>query len=66
MEVVNLEYYGHLMNPNNYDTARAAPDLHEQLTNKVDWEQHYLHKDFYSKSVNETYDLEEVRAGISF
>ena len=60
MHVINMEYYGHLMNPDSYDTSRAAPDLHEQITNKQDWEEDYLHEDFYSKSVNETYDLEEV------
>ncbi|XP_067945709.1 multifunctional procollagen lysine hydroxylase and glycosyltransferase LH3-like [Watersipora subatra] len=59
LHVTNLEYYGHLMNPDSYDTSRAAPDLHEQMTNKVDWEQHYLHEDFFSKSVNETFDLEQ-------
>lgn len=50
------------MNADSYNTNRAAPDLHEQLTNKMDWEKHYLHEDFYTQSVNETYDLEEVRA----
>lgn len=61
MHVVNLDVYGHLINPDSFDTSRAVPDLYEQLTNKKDWEMEYLHEDFYKISVNETATLEQVR-----
>jgi len=57
--VVNLEAYGHLVNPDSYDTSRAVPDLYEQLTNKIDWEMDYLHPDYHSLSANDTAELEE-------
>lgn len=60
MYVVNMEYYGHLMSPDNYDTSRAVPDLYELFHNQNDWEQYYLHDQFYSQSVNQSYSLPEV------
>jgi len=60
LHVVNMDYYGYLINPDGYDVSRTAPDLYELINNKLDWEQKYLHPEFVTKAINETYELEQV------
>lgn len=44
--VTNLEDYGHLVNPETFDTSRTNPDLYELFSNRYDWEQRYIHPEY--------------------
>lgn len=44
--VTNLEDYGHLVNPETFDTSRTNPDLYELFSNRFDWEQRYIHQEY--------------------
>ncbi|VDO85971.1 unnamed protein product, partial [Soboliphyme baturini] len=46
MLVDNQEYYGHLVNPEDYDTSVIHPDLYNIFENKIDWERKYLHENY--------------------
>lgn len=46
MYVVNLEYYGHLVNADHFNPLLKRPDLYMLLTNQLDWEQRYIHPEY--------------------
>jgi procollagen-lysine,2-oxoglutarate 5-dioxygenase len=42
----NRHEYGHLVNPDEFQTTRMHPDLYELINNKYDWERRYIHPEF--------------------
>lgn len=46
MYTLNLDFYGHLMNPDEYNTQLTRPDFYMMLTNRADWENRYIHPDY--------------------
>lgn len=46
MYVSNLHDYGHLVDPENYDTTRVNSDFYELYHNQLDWERRYIHPDY--------------------
>ncbi|XP_043260024.1 procollagen-lysine,2-oxoglutarate 5-dioxygenase isoform X1 [Colletes gigas] len=51
MYVTNRLDFGHLVDPNSYDTAMTNPDLYQIFDNKLDWEAKYIHEN-YSENFN--------------
>ncbi|CAF4598213.1 unnamed protein product [Rotaria socialis] len=39
--------YGHLMDPDNFNTSLIIPELYEIFTNFLDWKARYIHPDYY-------------------
>lgn len=58
MFVTNLENYGHLVNPDTFDTSRKHPDMYEIYSNQKDWQQKYIHEN-YSKILEDDFKIEE-------
>ncbi|XP_065162876.1 procollagen-lysine,2-oxoglutarate 5-dioxygenase isoform X2 [Atheta coriaria] len=46
MFVSNRVDFGHLANPETYDTALSVPDMYQIFENQKDWEERYIHPDF--------------------
>lgn len=46
MYTVNQEFYGHLINPDQYNIKLTRPDFYMLLTNRPDWEQRYIHPEY--------------------
>lgn len=46
MNVMNYEYFGHLIDGEDFNTSLTSPDFYMMLTNKADWEQKYIHPDY--------------------
>ncbi|XP_063546470.1 procollagen-lysine,2-oxoglutarate 5-dioxygenase [Cydia strobilella] len=46
MHVSNELEFGHLVNPESFDTSRTHPDVYQVMDNKPDWEARYLHPDY--------------------
>jgi procollagen-lysine,2-oxoglutarate 5-dioxygenase len=46
----NYNFYGHLINAEHFDVKRTRPDFYELFTNRIDWEERFLHED-YMKSL---------------
>lgn len=56
--VTNLIDYGHLVNPDNYDTNFLHPDLHQIINNQKDWESKYLHPN-YSRALDPAFVIDQ-------
>ena len=39
--------YGHLVDPDNYNTSLILPELYEIFSNMKDWKTRYIHPDYY-------------------
>lgn len=48
MYVSNEHDFGHLVNPESYDTSRTHPDMYQIFDNKMEWATRYLHEDYIS------------------
>lgn len=48
MHVSNVLDFGHLGNPESYDISRTYPDMYQLFDNKLEWEQRYLHEEYYN------------------
>ncbi|VDP10604.1 unnamed protein product [Soboliphyme baturini] len=46
MFVDSQHYYGHLLDPEDFDTSVIHPDLYNIFQNKFDWERKYLHENY--------------------
>jgi len=55
MYTSNLHHYGHLVDSANYPDDKLYPDLWQMHNNKQDWEEKYLHPDYFSQAVNMSY-----------
>lgn len=51
MYVSNRVDFGHLIDPETYDTTRAAPDMYQIFENAIDWERKYIHQ-LYPENFN--------------
>ncbi|XP_054270597.1 procollagen-lysine,2-oxoglutarate 5-dioxygenase-like isoform X1 [Macrosteles quadrilineatus] len=58
MYVSNLEDYGHLINPEFFDTRLVHPDMYELLFNKMEWERRYISPE-YPENFNPDKALEQ-------
>ena len=58
MYVSNQLDYGHLVNPDHYDTSFASSDLHQVYHNQLDWEKKYLHPN-YGKILDPAFEIEQ-------
>ncbi|XP_039763256.1 procollagen-lysine,2-oxoglutarate 5-dioxygenase 1 isoform X3 [Pararge aegeria] len=47
MHVSNEKVLGHLINPESYDVSRKNPDIYQVMDNQEDWEQRYLHAEYF-------------------
>ncbi|XP_055335239.1 procollagen-lysine,2-oxoglutarate 5-dioxygenase 1-like [Paramacrobiotus metropolitanus] len=45
--VTNQQYYGHLVNADNFDIKLKKPDFYQLIDNKPDWEYRYIHQDYH-------------------
>ncbi|KAJ0183831.1 hypothetical protein K1T71_000254 [Dendrolimus kikuchii] len=48
MHVTNELDFGHLVNPESYDTTRTHPDVYQLFDNKLEWETRYLNEEYPS------------------
>ncbi|XP_075991583.1 procollagen lysyl hydroxylase isoform X2 [Anticarsia gemmatalis] len=48
MHVSNEMDFGHLVNPETYDTSRTHPDMYQIFDNKMEWATRYLHDDYHN------------------
>lgn len=46
MYVSNRLNFGHLVNPDTYDTKLVYPDMYQIMDNKLDWERRYIHPEY--------------------
>lgn len=46
MHVSNEADFGHLVNPESFDTSRTHPDVYQVMDNKLEWENRYLHPEY--------------------
>jgi len=46
MYVTNLVHFGHLKETETYNTTQMHNDMYQMMSNKLDWEDKYLHPDF--------------------
>lgn len=56
--VNNMHDFGHLVDPTNYNINHTHPDFYQLANNVVEWERHYLHKN-YTNVLDEDYDMNE-------
>lgn len=49
MYIINDRDYAHLVNSDNFDITVARPDFYTLLTNQKDWEQRYIHPEYYEQ-----------------
>lgn len=48
----NIHFFGHLTNPQFFDSTRVHPDFYELENNRIEWSQEYLHEN-YSAAVDD-------------
>jgi len=58
MMLDNTNYYGHLINTDDYELKAVHPDIFQIFDNRVDWELKYLHEN-YTNVLKEDYKVEE-------
>nr|XP_023029790.1 procollagen-lysine,2-oxoglutarate 5-dioxygenase 1 [Leptinotarsa decemlineata] len=46
MYVSNRIDFGHLVNPDTFDTTRTEPDMYQIFENSQDWENRYIHEEY--------------------
>ena len=51
MFVTNVHDYGHLINPDGFDTKKTRPDFYELFTNQFDWEKRFIHEEYQAHLV---------------
>lgn len=48
MHLLNRELYGHLVNPETFDTNLGPyPELYQLFENRLDWDLRYVHQDYW-------------------
>lgn len=54
--VYNEEYYGHLVNNEDFNPMLSSPEFYMLLSNQMDWENRYLHRNYVEQlKPNQTY-----------
>ena len=46
MFVSNRLDFGHLVDPESYDTSVTSPDMYQIFENGQDWEEKYIHEEY--------------------
>ena len=59
MFVTNRLDWGHLVDPENFETTHLHDELYEIINNRWDWEKRYIHPN-YSQSLQEGAVLNQV------
>lgn len=54
MFVANVNEYGHLINPDGFDSTKTRPEFYELFSNQFDWEKRYIREDYYAQLLEET------------
>lgn len=49
MNVINTKDYGHLVKYDDFNPQLTSPDFYTLLSNKHDWEQRYIHPEYYDQ-----------------
>lgn len=58
MFATNYDFYGHLVNNEEFDITRTRPDFYELFTNQIDWEKRYIHPE-YAKNLEKDHVPEQ-------
>lgn len=61
--VTNRIDFGHLVNPETFDTTLTNPEMYQLMDNRWDWEQRYLHPN-YSENFNPEFKVPMVKLNI--
>ena len=46
MFATNMDYFGHLINPENFNISKIRPEMFEIATNYLDWTERYIRPDY--------------------
>ena len=46
MYATNMDNFGHLINPENYNISLVRPEMFEIITNLKDWRDRYIHREY--------------------
>jgi len=46
MYATNMDTFGHLINPDNYNISLARPEMFEIINNLKDWTDRYIHEEY--------------------
>jgi len=58
MYLSNKDFYGHLINPDHYNTSQLHNDMYEMWENRLDWEEKYIHPN-YTRNLLPDFTLEQ-------
>lgn len=64
MYVSNRLEFGHLVNPETFNTSLASPEIYQLFDNKVDWERRYIHEN-YSRNFENNVTHQQVSVKLS-
>lgn len=51
MHLYNMDHFGHLVNTDTFNPLLTHPEFYELLTNQRDWENRYIHREYYEQLV---------------
>lgn len=54
MYINNEIHYGHLIDPDNFNTSYIIPELYEIFNNLDDWKARYIHPDYFKSLESNT------------
>lgn len=54
MYISNLNDYGHLINPDNFDIKKTRPEFYELFSNQFDWEKRFIRDEYWTQLNKET------------
>jgi hypothetical protein len=43
----NMDYFGHLVNPDSFNTSLVRPEMFEITANLRDWQARYIRPEYY-------------------
>ncbi len=47
MYATNMDHFGHLINPDNFNTSLTRPEMFEIMTNLQDWQGRFIRPEYY-------------------
>lgn len=53
MYITNINDYGHLINPDNFDIKKTRPEFYELFSNQFDWEKRFIRPDYWDQLLKE-------------
>lgn len=54
MYATNMEYFGHLINPDSFNTSKIRPELYEIASNFDDWVSRYIRPEYFDYANGKT------------